>query len=54
MHYYILQDDVVGAFLDLTGNSAIMTFTKNGVSQGVAFEFPKTEILGKALFPHVR
>merc|ERR1712223_1292759 len=30
-----------------------MTFTKNGVSQGVAFEFPKEQLEGKALFPHV-
>merc|ERR1711997_886255 len=47
------KDDVVGAFLDLTGTSAIMTFTKNGVNQGVAYEIPHEELEGKALYPHV-
>lgn len=47
------KDDVVGAFLDLNGPSAVITFTKNGVSQGVAFEVAKEDLAGKALYPHV-
>lgn len=48
------KDDVVGAFIDLDGPNVVMTFTKNGESQGVAFEVPKDQLGGKALFPHIR
>ena len=54
--YYILiaQDDVIGAYLFFNGVSACMTFTKNGVSQGVAYEVSEAELGGKALYPHIR
>ena len=47
------KDDVVGAFLDLTGDDVKIEFTKNGVSQGEAFSFPKSGLGERALFPHV-
>ena len=31
------KGDVVGAFLDMSGDNVVITFTKNGVSQGEAF-----------------
>merc|ERR1711997_1210051 len=37
------KDDVIGAYLFFNGVNACMTFTKNGASQGVAFECPKEQ-----------
>ena len=45
---------MVGAFLNLDGDNVVMTFTKNGVSQGEAYQISKEELAGKALYPHVR
>ena len=50
----IAQDDVIGAYLLFNGVNACMTFTKNGVSQGVAYEVSEAELAGKALYPHIR
>ena len=47
------KDDVVGAFLDLESDPIEITFTKNGESQGSAFQVPKAQLEGKALFPHI-
>ncbi len=47
------KDDVVSALLDLSGDEAVFSFEKNGQSQGEAFRVPKSELEGKALFPHV-
>ena len=47
------KDDVIGAFVNFDGPNVVITFTKNGATQGVAFEFPKEQLAGKALFPHV-
>jgi len=45
--------DVVGAYLDMSGDSCTITFAVNGKDQGVAFRFQKKDLKGKALFPHV-
>jgi len=47
------KDDVIGAYLFFNGVNACMTFTKNGVSQGVAYEVSEAELAGKALYPHI-
>lgn len=47
------KDDVVGAFLDLSGDEAVISFSKNGESQGEAFRVAKADLGGNALFPHV-
>jgi heterogeneous nuclear ribonucleoprotein U-like protein 1 len=47
------KDDVIGAFLDLESDPVDITFTKNGETQGSAFQVPKAQLEGKALFPHV-
>lgn len=46
-------NDVVGVYLDLASNPCKIEYTVNNVDQGTAFEFDKTELEGKALFPHV-
>merc|ERR1719186_1858799 len=47
------KGDVIGAFLDLDGDEVSMTFTKNGEDQGDAFQIPKADLSGQALFPHI-
>ncbi|XP_063236170.1 heterogeneous nuclear ribonucleoprotein U-like protein 1 [Bacillus rossius redtenbacheri] len=47
------EGDVVGAFLDCDGSSAVMSYTVNGKPMGVAYQVPKAQLDGKALFPHV-
>ena len=47
------KDDVIGAFVDFSGDVVTISFTKNGESQGAAFEVPKSELEGQALFPTV-
>eukprot|EP00088_Acartia_fossae_P054648 TRINITY_DN6298_c0_g2_i13.p1 TRINITY_DN6298_c0_g2~~TRINITY_DN6298_c0_g2_i13.p1 ORF type:complete len:705 (-),score=257.78 TRINITY_DN6298_c0_g2_i13:235-2349(-) len=47
------RGDVIGAYLDMEGSEVVMSFTKNGVSQGEAFRFPKSDLKGEALFPHI-
>jgi len=48
------KDDVVAAYLNLDCNPIQISFTKNGEAQGTAFEVPKSQLAGKALFPHIR
>ena len=48
------KDDVVGCYLDMTDdNNIVISYTINGKNHGAAFTVPKTELEGKALFPHV-
>ncbi len=47
------KDDVIGAYVDLESDPIQISFTKNGESQGTAFEVAKSELEGKALFPHI-
>lgn len=47
------KGDTVGAYLDMSGDTVSMTFTKNGKIQGPAFQFPRSELGGEALFPHI-
>lgn len=46
-------NDVVGVYLDLDSNPCTIEYTVNNVKQGIAFEFQKEELEGKALYPHV-
>lgn len=47
------EKDVVGVYLDLESNPCKILYTLNGVELGVAYEFEKSVLGGKALFPHV-
>ncbi|XP_026482305.1 uncharacterized protein LOC113389492 [Ctenocephalides felis] len=49
----IKETDVVGAYLDLDSTPCTIKFTVNGEEQGIAKEFEKSILEGKALFPHV-
>lgn len=46
-------DDIIGIYLDLESTPCKIEYTVNGVSQGVAFEFDKSELGDEALFPHI-
>ena len=46
-------DDVITAMIDFTGNQVQISFMKNGDALGNAFAFPKSQLSGKFLFPHV-
>ena len=48
-----VKDDVVAAFVDFTGDQVIFSFSKNGEDQEAAYEIPKSDLMGKALFPTV-
>lgn len=45
--------DVVGVYLDLESEPCRVEYTVNGKSQGVAFEFERSELGDAALYPHV-
>jgi heterogeneous nuclear ribonucleoprotein U-like protein 1 len=47
------KGDVIGCYLDMNTDQAIMRFAVNGVDQGIAYRVPKSELAGQALFPHV-
>ena len=47
------QGDVIGCYLDMNCDPIIIKYTINGQEQGVAFKINKSELEGKALFPHV-
>jgi len=47
------KNDVIAACLDMSGQNVVMTFTKNGETLGEAFSFPKSQLQGEALFPHI-
>jgi len=47
------KGDVVGAYIDFEGDEVSLTFTKNGEDQGDAFQIPKADLNGEALFPHI-
>lgn len=45
--------DIIGVYLDLDSTPCKIEYTVNGESQGVAFEFDKSELEDKALYPHI-
>jgi len=47
------KGDVIGAYLDSEGDEIVMTFTKNGETQGEAFKIAKSSLNGQALFPSI-
>jgi len=47
------KDDVVTAMIDFSGANVSLSYAKNGESLGEAFSFPKSQLGGKALFPHI-
>ena len=47
------KGDVIGAFLEIGDEEVSMTFSKNGEDQGDAYQIPKAEWNGQALFPHI-
>ncbi|GBP96284.1 Heterogeneous nuclear ribonucleoprotein U-like protein 1 [Eumeta japonica] len=47
------EKDVIGVYLDLESNPCKILYTVNGEEQGVAFEFSKSELEGRTLFPHM-
>ena len=47
------KGDVVGAFVDLSGETAVFSFTKNGEDQGTAYEVAKSDLMDKPLFPPI-
>ncbi|XP_050680257.1 uncharacterized protein DDB_G0284459 isoform X3 [Leptidea sinapis] len=47
------EKDVIGAYLDLESSPCKISFTLNGVELGTAFEFERSALGGRALFPHV-
>ncbi|XP_076048822.1 uncharacterized protein LOC143029777 isoform X2 [Oratosquilla oratoria] len=47
------EDNVVGCFLDLDMEPAVISFTLNGEHQGVAYEISYSKIGGAALYPHI-
>ncbi|XP_059045727.1 heterogeneous nuclear ribonucleoprotein U-like protein 2 [Achroia grisella] len=49
----LTEKDVIGIYLDLESSPCKISFTVNGVEQGTAFEFDKSVLNDKALFPHI-
>uniref|UniRef100_A0A6M2DSX5 Putative heteroproteinous nuclear ribonucleoprotein u-like protein 1 n=1 Tax=Xenopsylla cheopis TaxID=163159 RepID=A0A6M2DSX5_XENCH len=49
----ISESDIVGAYLDLDSTPCTIKFTVNGKEQGIAKEFDKALLEGKALYPHI-
>lgn len=47
------RGDVIGVYLDLDSTPCKIEYTVNGEKQGVAFQFDKSELGGKALYPHI-
>ncbi len=47
------KDDVIGAYLEIGDEEVSMTFSKNGEDLGDAYQIPKAEWNGQALFPHI-
>jgi len=47
------KGDVVGIYLTFEDDKVVFGFSLNGEDQGDAFEIPKDDLEGKALFPHI-
>ncbi|KAM4617433.1 heterogeneous nuclear ribonucleoprotein U-like protein 2 [Discoglossus pictus] len=47
------QNDVIGCFADMNGETVELSFSKNGVALDPAFLVEKASLGGQALFPHV-
>ena len=47
------NEDVITGMVDFSGTNVSFTFAKNGETLGEAFSVPKSQLEGKALFPHV-
>ncbi|XP_072933923.1 uncharacterized protein [Epargyreus clarus] len=48
-----VEKDVIGVYLDLESTPCKIFYTLNGTELGTAYEFEKSALDGKALFPHV-
>lgn len=46
-------DDIIGVYLNMESEPCTIEYTVNGKSQGVAFEFNKSDLGDEALFPHI-
>ncbi|XP_063990998.1 heterogeneous nuclear ribonucleoprotein U-like protein 1 [Diachasmimorpha longicaudata] len=46
-------NDVLGCYLDMSGEEVSMTYILNGKNLGTAFSVSKAELEGKALYPHI-
>ncbi|KAH0540429.1 heterogeneous nuclear ribonucleoprotein U-like protein 1 isoform X1 [Cotesia glomerata] len=47
-------NDIVGCYLDMSNDDdVVISYSLNNESLGEAFRFPKSELDGKALFPHI-
>jgi hypothetical protein len=44
--------DVIGSYLDMTGDPVTIGYAVNGVPQGVAFCVSKEKLAGRPIFPH--
>ncbi|XP_063294776.1 heterogeneous nuclear ribonucleoprotein U-like protein 2 [Pelobates fuscus] len=47
------ENDVIGCYADLEGDSVKLSFSKNGVDLGQAFLLKMKSLGGQALFPHI-
>lgn len=47
------NNDVLGCYLDMSGDNAVISYTLNGESLGQAFSVSKVELQNKPLYPHI-
>jgi len=47
------KNDVIGSYVDFTGEKVVLSWSKNGEDLGKAFEIQKTDLKGQTLFPHI-
>ncbi|XP_060601216.1 heterogeneous nuclear ribonucleoprotein U-like protein 1 isoform X2 [Ruditapes philippinarum] len=46
-------EDVITAYIDLDSDPCVISYAKNGKHLGICFEFEKSELGEKAMFPHI-
>lgn len=46
------KNDIIGSYIDFSGENIVLSWSKNGEDLGQAFEILKTDLKGQALFPH--